>query len=200
MMRAACRLTIATILFMAVLRAGNVPGWELRGAAPNDFDVAVDREVKHGGNASAAIWAIKKNPAGFGTLRQFFRPDEYLGQRIRFSGWVKAEKVDSADLWMRVEGQAGEMLTFDNRKYRSSGGTFDWKKQDIVLDVPRDAAAIYIGLLITGRGKVWMDDLSIEIVDRKVRSTQLNSERGPANPRTAGLVVDHPALNLDFEQ
>jgi hypothetical protein len=175
----------------------DIPGWALRGEAPRDFEASLDRDTRHGGNASAVIWALAKHPRGFGGLLQFFRPDEYAGRRIRLSAWVKGLDVRLATIWMRVDGPSGEMLAFDNRRERVDNGTFDWRKQEIVLDVPRQAATIFIGFILK-QGRAWVDDFSIEIVDRKVRTTGVIGP-GPVNPQFTGLFVDHSALNLDFE-
>ena len=41
---------------------GTVPGWILSGADPQDYTIAVDTEVKHGGKASASLRAVVPEP------------------------------------------------------------------------------------------------------------------------------------------
>jgi hypothetical protein len=74
-------------------------------------------------------------------------------------------------------------------------GTTDWRKYEIVLDVPDDSAGIFFGLLLIGpRGKAWVDDLNLEIVDNKVPTTN----KAP-DPRYAALRVRSHPINLGFE-
>lgn len=69
----------------------------------------------------------------------YIMPDEYLGKRIRLNGYVKNEKITGwAGMWMRVDGtDKNTSLAFDNMANRAIGGTSDWTKYEIVLDVPR---------------------------------------------------------------
>jgi hypothetical protein len=178
-----------------------VPGWRLGSEAPDDFAVALDRQIRHGGNASAAIWSVTPRPRAYATLVQCFLPDEYLGKRIRLSGWVKAaDFATRANLWMRVESTVGLVTAFDDMSHRAANGMFDWTRQQIVLDVPRDSGAIYIGLMLA-KGRAWLDDVSIELVGKTVRTTgtypHWQLEHIPAGGRAR---CQHPALNLDFEQ
>jgi streptogramin lyase len=70
---------------------------------------------------------------------------------------------------------------------RSIKGTNDWKKYEIILDVPLESSKLNYGLLINGTGKVWFDQLNIEIIgdiDSKISNTDL-----PDKP-----------TNIDFEE
>ena len=42
-----------------------------------------------------------------------------------------------------------------------------------MLDVPEGASLITFGLLQTGRGQAWVDEIQLEIVDRAIPSTDL---------------------------
>ena len=134
---------------------------------------------------------IAAKPSGFGTLMQTFQADAYAGKRVRMSGYARAQDVkDWAGLWMRVDGARGEPLAFDHMQDRAIKGTSDWKKYEIVLDVPESAQHIAFGLLLTGAGQVWMGDLSFEVVTKDVAS---------AGAAPAKAASSQPA-NLDFEK
>jgi len=47
----------------------------------------------------------------------------------------------------------------------------DWKKVEIVEDVPEEAQTIYIGLYLRGAGKLWMDGARIDLVATDVPTT-----------------------------
>ena len=61
---------------------------------------------------------------------------------------------------------------------------------EIVLDVPEQADQISFGLLLTGKGQVWMDDLKFEVVGKDVPTTD-----GGLNQR-----IPKEPTNLDFEE
>jgi hypothetical protein len=89
---------------------------------------------------------------------------------------------------MRVDGHAGRMLGFDNMQDRPIQGTTDWGRHDIVLDVPEEALYIAFGVLLAGRGQIWVDDFEFEFA-------------GPETPVTGQgqrEYADRPS-NLGFE-
>jgi hypothetical protein len=122
---------------------------------------------------------------------QTFAPGSLLGKRVRFSGYVRSREVTGwAGLWMRVDGPNGETLAFDNMQKRAIKGTGDWKEYQIVLDVPASAQKIAFGLLLAGKGGVWMDDLKFEVVGTDV----------PTTGETVGTEPKPGYVNLDFEE
>lgn len=165
--------------------------WFHAGSQPKDYEMSVDRQIAHGGKASASLKCVAAHPSGFGTLMQTFKADTYRGQRVRLIGYVRADKVaDWAGLWMRVDGPGGVVLAFDNMQDRAIKATSDWQPYDIVLDVPASAQEIAFGLLLSGKGEAWMDDLKFDVVGKDVPVT------GQKLDNTAKIA---PA-NLDFEQ
>jgi len=50
-------------------------------------------------------------------------------------------------------------------------GTHDWTRYEIVLDVAPDAGSMLFGLLLHGAGKVWLDDVTFDVVDTRVPTT-----------------------------
>jgi hypothetical protein len=127
--------------------------------------------VAHAGDASGHLWSLKDNINGFGTLMQTFTADEYQGQRLRMSAYVKAESVEEwVGLWMRVDGSDGTSA-FDNMQDRPIQGSTDWSEYEIVLDVPEDSVSIAFGVLMGGTGQVWVDDFQFEVVAQDVPTT-----------------------------
>lgn len=166
-------------------------GWFVAGSHRREYVASVDRESRHTGKASAHFESAVLKTGGFGTLMQVFQADAFRGKRVKLSGYARSRNVqDWAGLWMRVDGPGGKSLAFDNMQDRPIKGTSDWTKYEIVLNVPAQAEQIAYGILLTGRGDVWMDDLKFEVV-------------GDATTATAdskvGKVPEAP-LNLDFEQ
>jgi hypothetical protein len=192
-MRLTVTLAVWILLATVFAVAADLPaGWIKAGSHPAEYDMGLDTTTRHdGGKASGFIKATATELHGFGTLMQMAAPGEYRGKRVRFSGYVKSENVQSgwAGLWFRLDGpNQGEVLGFDNMQQRPIKGTTDWTRYEIVLDVPNTAAALAFGLLLNGNGQVWMDDLKFEVASSAVPLT------GPfRGPRSA-------PQNLDFEK
>ncbi len=192
------KLTITLIFFIAITSgiyttfSGQLPdGWFAAGSHPQDYNIGIDSKVTHGGKVSAYIKSKEPEPRGFGTLMQMFKADDFRGKRICMSGYAKAENIkDWAGLWMRVDGPENEMLSFDNMQDRPIRGTTEWQKYEIVLDVPENSLDIAFGILLSGKGRVWIDDLQFKEVSKDVPTTGLG-EKGTKHPKQP--------INLDFE-
>jgi hypothetical protein len=108
-------------------------------------------------------------------------PDKYLGKRVRMTGVLKSKDVsDWAGFWFRVD-RAGSKntLAFDNmhdgNEDRSIKGTTEWKKYEIVLDVPNQATNLAYGALLSGTGQIWFTNINFEIVDNTVKTTDIKN-------------------------
>jgi hypothetical protein len=181
----AAALRIASIVFATNLAlSAEIPkAWFLTGTHPTDYATRIDSSrVLQSATTSAVLKSIVPRPHGFGTLMQTVRADPYRGKRIRLSSYLRSESVEGwAGLWMRVDGPRSLPLAFDNMQNRPVSGTSHWKKCDVVLDVPESAKGIALGLFLTGAGQVWMDDLNMQMVDKKsVPTTGVTRSSPPA--------------------
>jgi hypothetical protein len=161
-------------------------GWERRGplAASASYSLQLDRQVKHGGESSLRIQSADARPDEFGGVLQRFLADGFRGRRIRLSGYVRVAGAGGGGaLWMRIDGGTAG-TPFDNMQDRALKGTADWRRLEIVFDVPADAARINFGALLTGAGTLWVDDLELSVVDRSVPTTGrvLGPWEGPPAP------------------
>jgi hypothetical protein len=182
---------------IGIARADRPKGW---GGGGEGYELSRDDTVKHAGKASGCVRSTGDGADGFGTLTQWFRADGYRGKRLRMTAYVKTDGVeDKAGLWMRIDGKEKTGLAFDNMMGRPIQGTTDWKKYDVVLDVPEDAQEIFFGFLVAGKGRGWVDDIVFDVVDKDVAATGLEIQ--PMD-RQGELVKDAPKepTNLDFEQ
>lgn len=163
-------LLITLAAFKKPLTDG-VKGWYLTGRTPENYIIGVE-DNRERGSKVAYLKSIKSGK-GFGTIMQNFYPENYLGKRVRLSGYIKSNKVtDWAGMWFRVDGEKKKLLSFDNMQNRPITGNTDWKKYEIVLDVPQKSLLIAYGVLLSGTGEVWLDDLSFEVVDKSVPVTE----------------------------
>jgi hypothetical protein len=101
---------------------------------------------------------------------------------------VQAKDVtDWAGLWMRVD-KAEKMVGFDNMQQRAIRGTLPWTAYDVVLDVPADATGISFGVLLSGPGEVWLNNVQFEVVGTGVDTTGMHGGASlPTTPVNLGF-------------
>jgi hypothetical protein len=155
-------------------------GWFMAGSKPKEYEFTLDNQTVHGGKSSLMMKFTGKDNTGFGTVMQSFAAENYRGKRVRFSAFVKTNNVEGwAGLWMRIDGddvRTKGSLAFDNMQNRSIKGTKDWQKYDVVLNVPNEAAGIFFGIILDGKGQLWMDDVQFEPVGLDVPTTDFGTK------------------------
>ncbi len=152
-------------------------GWRKNGSAPGAYAVGVDQTQLHAGLPSAYVKSTEPSVDGFGGMMQIVAADEFVGKRLRYSAWVKTQDANSGGghLWLRIDGNEGSILGFDNMDGRAVEGTTDWQHCSIVLDVPAGAAAYAYGFFVAGTGQMWVSGAKIEEVGPDVASTNMRS-------------------------
>ncbi len=182
-------LTVAIFAVVGISKSEPPQGWYLAGSSPNDYLATSDSGISISGDTSAVLQSRSDTIQGFGTLMQATQSGRFNGKRVRFSAFVKTQGVSGrAGLWFRVDGTRSEVLGFDNMQDRPINGTTGWAPYSVVLDVSELADAIAFGVLLSGKGKVWIDNASFEVVDNSVPTTNIPDQQLPSVP-----------INLDFE-
>jgi hypothetical protein len=183
------RLSLSLVLAclgMANAQAEAPAGWHIAGSTPADYEFS-QTATASSGKYGSLIAAKSGEARGFGTLMQTISADDYRGARWRLSGYLKTEQAVRAQMWMRVDGTEGKVLAFDNMDSRAVTGTTEWKRYEIVLDVPAGSIDIAFGYFLAGGGKVWGDNFKLEKVDATVPVTATapavpGMPKAPANP------------------
>ena len=176
----------------------SISGWQMPPVGSlREYAIDLDNSVKRRGNRSVSLNALLPNPSspGHTILIQYIDAARYRGKRVRFSAFLKSERVDSANLLLRMDGPGMVVVNQDHMQSRLLTGTVDWTKHEIVLDVPVDSMQLVIGFRLVGGGHLWADDASFEIVDPSV---PLTGEHSPEQVRagTAAFIekykLSHP--------
>jgi hypothetical protein len=166
-------------------------GWFPSGNNNVEYEIGIDKSTYQNGQACAYLKSKSPKEKEFGNLMQTINADNYLGRRLKLSGYIKSENVEGwSGMWMRIDGDNNNQLGFDNMQNRTIKGTTDWNKYEIVLDIPTNSKLINYGVILGGKGKVWFDNFIIEEVDKSVPATNLLKENKlPSEP-----------INMDFEE
>jgi hypothetical protein len=151
--------------------AGHLPGtrprFEPRNMAFGDgldrWDLEPGDQVRSDYSAaaeggSAVLYSVSGQPRGPAVLAQAVFADDFRGAAVVFSGELRTEDVD---------GQAGLCLEILRPGWRHAPdrganrtatvtGRVDWSRREITAEVPEDADMIRFGVMLGGRGRVWL--------------------------------------------
>ena len=167
--------------------------WIITGTAPDKYEAGTDRKIFNTGTKAAYICStVEEYEADeYATVMQQFSAALFTGKRVRFAAFVKSRDVEGwAGLWMRLDGKFSDTLKLDNMQDRPITGTSEWNLYSCVLDVPEETKIINIGILLSGKGYVWMDNVSFQEVDKSIPTTDFEIQK---------VYPDYPE-NLSFEE
>jgi AraC-like DNA-binding protein len=170
-----------------------IPGWIVTGTVTQKYEVGFDNEVFFKGTKSVFLRSMDMEfeVGDYCTVMQQFKAKNYVGKRVRFSAFVKTNGVSGwGGLWMRIDNVTSNVIKIDNMQDRAIKGNVDWNYYSVVLDVPESSAIINIGMLAYGIGELWMDNISFNVVDRNVPTTDVD---------ISSELPDAP-VNLTFEE
>ncbi len=171
--------------------------WEQWGIG---YDLKIDKTEKKSGSVSVSLEpAGEKKDNTFGAVA-YKIPGNYAGKEIELRGFLKFADVAGGfgGLMLRIDGDDGT-LQFDNMQTRDLKGTSDWSEYSIKLPLPENATAIYVGALMTGKGKLWVDGLQISIDGQDIKDARTRpafvSKAAQDKEFDAGSKIDAAKLN-----
>lgn len=125
------------------------------------YDTSRDTDVSATGEASGRIRSFGAQQS-FGGFGQCVQADSFRGGVVRLGGYLRGSGIGGyAGLWLRVDGEFGQLIFLDNMHDRDLNGTFDWLWQSTVALVPQSATYICFGALMAGSGTAWADGLQL---------------------------------------
>jgi hypothetical protein len=141
------------------------------------YQVLVSDENPKSGKQCVMIERTAEKPGPFGNVIQGIDATSFRGKRVRYRAAVRTEidgQKGRAQLWLRVDlsrkkGQQN-IGFFDNMAKRPINKN-NWEYYEIVGDVAEDAETICLGMFLAGSGRAWIDDVSLEVVDKDTKVT-----------------------------
>jgi hypothetical protein len=140
-----------------------IEGWQV--SNKHEFACGTDKNESHSGHESLYLKSIVPRPKDFGFIHRSMNPDNYRGNKLTMSAWIKTMIPDRAtvQLWIRVDGDWKERAgCFDNMYDNRIKGTTDWRQYSVQVDVPLESTQIIYGAILNGTGQVWLDEFSFE--------------------------------------
>ncbi len=146
------------------------PGWFVAVALPKDADyyAQLQREGCRSKSGCALVLLPANALSPFSNLMQAFNAAAYRGKTVRLRAWLRLEAADADDrarMWLSVDRAGRQAGFFDDMKDRPVRSA-EWTPCEIVSKVDEDATFINFGVVSVGRGRVWVDDVSFETVNR----------------------------------
>ncbi|KQW52253.1 MULTISPECIES: hypothetical protein [unclassified Roseateles] len=177
------------------------------------YEVGIDPASDAAGSPSLTVrFVASTKPWGvdMGAAHQVL--SGYGGQRLRFSGQLRADTVKGwAGLFLGRGSWGGlnsivtprpgvEPLLPAGAAFAADG---NWHDVSVVFDVPADAAQVVLGLALVGKGQVWARNLQFQVVSKEVPTTttkigvDLQSARRADAERKAEMAKEPPAPLLN---
>jgi len=156
------------------------PGWFVP-SLPKDANYLAElrRDGCHSSIGCAVVIVPANVPRQVGNLMQSFSAAAYRGQTVRLRASIRLQGMyvtstgirfpdseDRAQMWLSVERmnrQKGFADDMEDRPVRSE----DWTRCEIVSEIESDAQFINFGFMSIGGGRVWVDDVSFEVIPKQ---------------------------------
>ncbi len=145
--------------------------------------VSADDSVSHTGHWSVRLQRDGQSAGTSSTITRTL-PVDFQGAVVELRGYLRLKDVSgNAGLWVREEGD-GELFEAEDMRGQQVTGTRDWAQYNIMLRINPNAEKLLFGVLVSGTGTVWADDLEL-LVDGKPIA---EAAAAPAKP---DLPADH---------
>jgi len=136
----------------------------------------------------------------FAPANSLVNAEPLQGKEFIFTGRLRLAKGDGqAQLWTRVDRANKKMGFFDNMGNRPVKNK-DWGTYEIKGTVDSDAANMFIGVMLVGKGVIEFDDLSLKVKEGDAwkelyTNTFTDSEEGKA-PKNLGFNTASPYYTI----
>jgi hypothetical protein len=169
---------------------GRTPDGPVTDGRPQGYDFGTEAQTGASGKQAAYIKARSSAPANsFAGLNQCVDAENYLGKRLRLTADLRSVAASSEQLFMRVDGPRPEnggptkvLGFYNNAQNDAIGGTTEWKRYEVVLDVPAESREVCFGFLLAGgKGEAWADGFTLQPVGREVPVSVYKPPKRPVN-------------------
>jgi len=141
--------------------------------------VTADSTVAHTGHWSVRLERNAQSAGTFSVLTGSL-PVDFQGSSVQLRGYMRLQDVsDIAGLWIRQDAE-GQILALENMQSQQVKGTRDWAQYTITLPLNPKADQLLFGVLFSGTGTLWADDLELLVDGRPIAMA-------PSAPARPGL-------------
>jgi hypothetical protein len=97
---------------------------------------------------------------------QSFHAAAYRGKTVRLAAWLRLQASapqDRAQMWLGVDRRNEQKGFFDDMGDRAVRSP-EWTFAEIRARIDADAESIKFGVMSIGKGRVWVDHVTFEVV------------------------------------
>ncbi len=147
---------------------GKLPNAWFVPALPNDVDhwAQLRRDGCMNHDSCAVVLVPENEPVRTGNLMQSFKAAAYRGKTVRLTAWLRLEPSaaeDRGQMWLGVDCADDKKGFFDDMSDRAVLSR-EWTFREIRARIDPDATFIKFGVMSIGRGRVWVDNVTFEVV------------------------------------
>jgi hypothetical protein len=142
------------------------------------YVLKIDTTVKANGKNSVVIQPLgEKLPNTFGCVA-YAIPARYQGKEIEVRARMKFSDVSLGNigLMLRIDGSSG-ILGFENMYKKNIQGTKEWSTYMVKIPYPTGAKTIFIGAILGGTGRLWVDDFEVLLDGKDIREAKVLEEK-----------------------
>jgi len=156
--------------FEKIDAAGSLPlGWNNLWNQKG-YTIKYDSLIKTDGKYSVSLELTgEKTDQNFGCIMQMI-PVSFNGKQITLKAKMRLEGVDggAAGMMLRIDSKSNT-IQFDNMLQHNISGTIGWQEYQVTLPLDvKQAKFIYAGAILSGKGKLWVDDVQILIDSQNI--------------------------------
>jgi hypothetical protein len=145
---------------------------------------------------------VSPNLSGSGI--QAVLASNYAGTRVELSAMLRGAQMRSAgagSIWMYVTDPSRVIVAYQVVQMTPTADLSEWSRYRVIMDVPFHGEVLAYGFTLQGKGKLWVDDVHLRIVDNSIPVT------GPQDAHQVGIIAQAVSAdgalpnptNLDFE-
>ena len=137
------------------------PGWE-NGGGYAGYPAEISNDNPNSGRQCGLLRTdLQSRVRDYGVLSQMIETAPFRKQSIHLRIFARA--TTNAEGWAavfyRVDRGGDQKPLFANRRITSK----DWRHYDLDVEIPDDAIRMQFGVTLSGDGRVWVDDASVEV-------------------------------------
>ncbi|MDO3627171.1 hypothetical protein [Mucilaginibacter sp. BT774] len=133
----------------------------------SNFTFKLDSNTKHSGRYALLIEESNPSDQIFGCAAR--KLQHISGKEIEVRAYMKLENITGVmGLMLRIDGK-DSILAFDNMERKRIRGTINWRQYSVKLAIPEGAETVYVGGILSGTGKLWLDDFEVLVDGNAIR-------------------------------
>lgn len=129
---------------------------------PLSYLFSHDKAVTKSGSGSASL--ERTGPEDWGTMWQDADFHAIAGRKVRLSADIKRAGVVGKGGGLSFVSNGSSMTEPAPIADKFIEGTNDWRREEIVITLPRSISYARVGFALEGSGKIWVDNFVFEIL------------------------------------